>query len=253
MDSTEESKTRIWDKVQTTDPAHTKPFNNGGYQGTSIVPQYLFKRATEMFGPAGKGWGFDLIKSELIEGHAMMSKNADPDEPPNFHGNTQVHTAQVLFWYRDGDERCEITGIGHTPFVYMTNRGPMTDFEYEKKSVTDAITKAMSLLGFGADVRMGMYEQPSYVEAIAQEKALEEETDQSVAAVAARQDFVDQLDRHIQAMKKSSSLHELAKIHASFKTKVAHKGKPEQQERFQEAYKTKLNELKPPQEEAANG
>ena len=52
----------IWNKVQETDPKFTKK-DYGGF--TSINGVYLYKKATDIFGPIGIGWGFDIL-DEII-------------------------------------------------------------------------------------------------------------------------------------------------------------------------------------------
>jgi hypothetical protein len=58
------SNTRIWDQVNVTDPSATKNFTGmGGFKGTAIKPTYLMRKATEVFGPCGEGWGWTVLES----------------------------------------------------------------------------------------------------------------------------------------------------------------------------------------------
>ena len=67
MDAVE--KMRLWSRVEKTDPAFTKEFNKGGgFRGTSINATYLAKKATEVFGPIGLGWGVDVVEEHFIDG-----------------------------------------------------------------------------------------------------------------------------------------------------------------------------------------
>ena len=53
---------KIWNSVDTTDPNYTKGFNRGGgFKGTSTNSTYLAKKATNLFGPIGIGWGYNVI------------------------------------------------------------------------------------------------------------------------------------------------------------------------------------------------
>ena len=45
--------------------------------------------------------------------------------------------------------------------------GPFTDEEAPKKSLTDALSKAMSWLGFAADIHLGRWDDNKYVNAAA--------------------------------------------------------------------------------------
>ena len=54
---------KLWESVETTDPAFTTRVNQrGGF--TAIGAQYQLRTATETFGPFGTGWG---VKNESIE------------------------------------------------------------------------------------------------------------------------------------------------------------------------------------------
>ena len=49
----------LWNKVCRTDPEHTKHVNQrGGF--TAIDAMYQIQEATKVFGPVGKGWGWDF-------------------------------------------------------------------------------------------------------------------------------------------------------------------------------------------------
>lgn len=43
-----------------TDPRFTKDITGTGFDGTSVNAEYMIMRATELFGPLGSGWGFDI-------------------------------------------------------------------------------------------------------------------------------------------------------------------------------------------------
>lgn len=55
----------IWKQVQRTDPRFTKPLEGAGFQGTSINSNYMFMRATEIFGPIGEGWGYEVVEEKF--------------------------------------------------------------------------------------------------------------------------------------------------------------------------------------------
>ena len=49
----------IWDQVKVTDPRFTKKVDFGrGF--TSIDPMYQIGKMTDIFGPVGHGWGYDV-------------------------------------------------------------------------------------------------------------------------------------------------------------------------------------------------
>ena len=53
----------LWKKYFHLDPLFAKGFvRKGGFKGTDINPQWRMQCLTEMFGPAGVGWGCDIIE-----------------------------------------------------------------------------------------------------------------------------------------------------------------------------------------------
>ena len=65
------NKLELWDSVQTTDPQYTKKVNQrGGF--TAIAAQSQIKRATEVFGIMGHGWGVEDEKFTVVEGTSMV-------------------------------------------------------------------------------------------------------------------------------------------------------------------------------------
>jgi len=169
----------IWNKATPIDPKKTKQFTRGGgFKGTSINATYLFMRATEVFGPIGHGWGFSVLEEKMIEGAPLVWKDVRFREV--------VHTIRIRFWYTTGedapDEAASFEGIGQTTMVGLNKNGPYTDEEAPKKSLTDAITKALSMLGFASEIHMGLWDDNKYVNAF--DRA---EQDAALAAEMARQ------------------------------------------------------------------
>lgn len=135
---------KLWNAVQATDPKYTKGFSrSGGFKGTAINATYQIRRATEQWGPIGGKWGCSIVSSDFIPG-------ADGDV---------VHVALIDFWHPDG----KFQTFGQTTFVGKNKNGKFTDEEAPKKSLTDAITKALSMLGFSADVHLGLFDDNKYV------------------------------------------------------------------------------------------
>ena len=82
----------IWKRVQRTDARFTKPLEGMGFTGTSINSTYMFMRATEIFGPIGEGWGYEVIEEKFIDGKPLV-------EPILDERNKQVATK----FLRDSD------------------------------------------------------------------------------------------------------------------------------------------------------
>lgn len=149
---------RIWEQAKKTDENFTK--ENRAAQGgsTSINTTYMFRRATEIFGPVGMGWGYEIFKDEITDG---ATKRYGPESEP-LTMTEKIHTLGIKFWYMQGDKRGELYQYGHTDFVQMTRNGPRTESEPQKKSLSDAIKKSLSMLGFSADIFTGLFDDQSY-------------------------------------------------------------------------------------------
>lgn len=138
----------LWHQVEKTPPDQTKEITGKSYKGTSPKPYYLVQKATETFGPIGIGWGF-TIEDERIEEGA---------------GGERMSIARVKVWFKWNGERGEVEHIGGTSFSGTRRNGNVfTDEDAPKKSVTDALIKALSMIGFAGDIFMGRYDDSKYV------------------------------------------------------------------------------------------
>lgn len=149
----------LWNKVSTPNPKYTKEFNRGGgFKGTATNTQYAIMRATELWGPNGKGWGLVINHEKFIEGAPIVIDGGKVC-------NEIIHIVRGFVWYLDADgKRIETSEqYGQTTFVGKNKYGPFTDEEAPKKSVTDLMLKCMSLLGFSADIFLGLWDDNKYV------------------------------------------------------------------------------------------
>lgn len=144
----------IWSKVEKTDPRYTKRASKGGsHEFTAIDPYYQIKRATELFGPVGTGWGWNLVEAKR---------------------ETSVAYVIIELWYKvlSPDIGAMATTSSFIVFGETALYGkPSQDEDALKKALTDAITKGLSYLGFSADVYLGKFDDNKYIE---QRKAEEE-------------------------------------------------------------------------------
>ena len=144
---------KLWRSVERTDPAQTKKITGKSYKGDSPKPHWIIMRATETFGPCGIGWGFSI--DERVENGAMI-------EPGHFE---RMHIAKVKVWYEWDGKRGEVEHIGGTPFCGKRSDGrTFTDEDSAKKSVTDALVKALSMIGFAGDIFLGRFDDSKYVQ-----------------------------------------------------------------------------------------
>jgi hypothetical protein len=138
----------LWDRVFVTDPAAVKPITGKDYSGNSPKPYWVVERLTDTFGPCGIGWGFSIV-SERFE---------------RFSETDSLHVAVVRFWYEHNGRRGELEQVGQTKASYVTSSGKFRlDEDAPKKSVTDAIVKCASYLGFAGDIFSGRWDDSRYV------------------------------------------------------------------------------------------
>jgi hypothetical protein len=128
---------RIWDAVCETNPNNTKPVTFGR-KFTAIDAYSQIQAATEQWGPVGVGWGwsrdFEVLEDVLI--------------------------CHVGLWH-SGDQAYRVTVVGTAPL--WTGKDHKRDGDAHKKALTDGITKALSYLGFNADVFLGRFDDDKYV------------------------------------------------------------------------------------------
>ena len=132
----------LWNKVEKTNPKYTKKAKVGGMSITAIAPQYQIMMVTEQFGTYGKTWGFKNIQLDysLIEKYDMVV----------FKGT---------FFFPEGQFE-----IINSYKLFINNAKTMLDDNFAKKIETDTLTKAISKLGFNADIFMGKFDDVRYVQ-----------------------------------------------------------------------------------------
>ncbi|MBL0907845.1 exodeoxyribonuclease VIII-like protein [Pectobacterium carotovorum] len=219
----EQENLNIWKRVQRTDPRYTKPLAGAGFEGTSITSAYMFMRATEIFGPVGSGWGYRVLDEKMIPG-APLSE-ALYDDNKKFIGSKLLrdsdgsliselnHSLKIEFWYLNTHgERSAIEAYGATPYMYKTKSGIKADSEVMKKSLTDAIKKALSLLGFSADVWLGMHDNPEYAVENAIEFQIKNASDRAEDTVRLRTELDEKLTKNAATLEKAVSVNEVNKV-----------------------------------------
>lgn len=140
----------IWDKVRRPPPTALKQIKGGRLSGmTDISPQWRYEIMTEVFGPAGDQWGFDVKDRWTFE--------ASDGEVGAF--------TQVLVWYfMHGEVRCEVTGLGGSRLIAKESGGLRFNDEAWKMSLTDAIGTALKVIGVGADIYAGRWDGSKYTD-----------------------------------------------------------------------------------------
>lgn len=133
---------QLWNEVSKSDPKYLKKVTLGARSFTAIDPQYQVMSATKAFGPVGQGWGWHS-KTYFVN----LS-----------NGDTAV-VSDVEVWTQ---EPSNVFG----PFpgcrkFFDAAKGRMNE-DAPKMSVTDGLTKALSHLGFNADVFLGEMDGNKY-------------------------------------------------------------------------------------------
>lgn len=153
----ENDNLKLWHSVEKTNPAYTKNAKVSGREITAIAPQYQIMQVTEQFGVYGEKWGFKNINLsyELVEKCNLVV----------FKGT---------FFFPNGEFE-----IINSAKLYMDRANTMVDSDFAKKIETDTLTKAISKLGFNADIFMGKFDDTKYVEEMKEEfKSPEEKAKQ---------------------------------------------------------------------------
>lgn len=206
---------KLWKEVRAPDPAYTKQYKGaGGFTGTSVNPVYTVKRLTEQFGQIGTGWGYDIIDDRFDNGHTVF------DAEGNSIGLVCIHTIRISLWYMVDGERKSFEQYGHTQFIGQNKYGMTTDAEFAKKSLTDAINKSASLLGFNADVFMGMFDDYDYVKEVSDDLAIKEADNKVEEEIKQRQEYEKLYKDNLSLIKTSVGMNELEKVFASITRKA---------------------------------
>lgn len=147
MTDKENSNLDLWSQVEETDPNFTKHVGQrGGF--TAISAHYQIKQATRLWGPVGSEWGYTVEYNELSNGVILLQ------------------AADVTVWYPAVPESNKALRPSFGPVrglcAVVNNKGRL-DEDAGKKAMTDALTKALSHLGFSADVFMGLFDDNRYV------------------------------------------------------------------------------------------
>lgn len=128
----------IYEKLRGVPDTAKKSIDAGRLKGmTDISPMWRIKILTEVFGPCGIGWKYELNKqwTELGADGAVMA-----------FCNISLYVKHNGEW-SDG-----IPGTGGAALIAKETKGLYSDDEAFKKALTDAISVAAKALGVGADV-----------------------------------------------------------------------------------------------------
>ena len=118
----------------------TKPFNNGRFKGTDINRMWRIKVLTDMFGPAGVGWDWQIVETST-------HKLEQDDRVVIFaKGELKIWDYSTKMWSKP------IIGYGGNDLVQSNKNGCRINDDAYKMVDTDAFGHACSKLGIGGSV-----------------------------------------------------------------------------------------------------
>lgn len=220
------SKLKLWQAVEKTDLSFVKQVNQrGGY--TAIAPQYQLMKATEQFGPYGAGFGlcasdfdFNLVEST----------------------NIVIHKA-VFFYVIDG-QRHEFPISNAIEFARVTKDGKkIVDVDFAKKVETNTVSKALSKLGFNADVFLGLMEDNSYLSELQNELAIQKADDKDAELVKQRLEHEEWRTKELATYPEIKTVTALKNIYTQHVRACQRRGDNEGMLMFKAAHDKRLSEI----------
>ena len=131
-------KMEIWQALEKTADEAKKPIEAGRLKGfTDINPCWRMKRLTEVFGPCGIGWKYEIVSTQVI---------------PGANDEVAAFVDILLYYKKDGEWSEGVPGLGGSMFVAKEKNGHHTSDECFKMALSDAIGTACKALGMSADI-----------------------------------------------------------------------------------------------------
>lgn len=181
----------IWSQVEKTDTQYAKKVNQrGGY--TAISPQYQLKEATKVFGSYGKGFGLSAsdFDMSLFESLGVV-----------------IHKAN--FFYVSDGQRVEFPISNAIQATTGAGDKKRVDIDFAKKVETNTVSKALSKLGFNADVFMGMFEDNQYMQELSNELAVKKADDKDAEIAKQAREYDEWKAKEIDSYQHLKSLNAL--------------------------------------------
>ena len=144
----------IWNKVKQPPKEALKQITGvRGMSGmTDIKPQWRYQIMTEVFGPCGTGWKFDIVRLWSEDG-------ADGVKFAFAQINLYCLNPENNSWHDP------IPGIGGNVLVRKETNGLYSSDEGYKMAITDALSTATKMLGVAADIYAGKWDGSKYADA----------------------------------------------------------------------------------------
>ena len=186
----------LWRRVEKTNPAHTKSVNFGR-KITAIDPYQQIRSATEQFGSAGNGWGWEVVNVQ--------------------HLSTNEVCVLIRLWH--GSDKTKFIEQWGQCSLFIDKAEKKKDTDCMKKATTDGITKCLSYLGFNSDIFLGKFDDNKYVQ--------ERKNEENVKTIAAREKHTptttnveentnDLIAEAIKAINEAATTEQIKAIYASY-------------------------------------
>ena len=131
-------KMEIYEKMQDTPKEAQKQIGAGRLKGfTDINPMWRIKRLTEVFGPCGIGWWYEIVDRWLETAT---------------NGEIKCFVTINLYYIYSDKVSMPIPGTGGSAFLSHESSKDYVSDECFKMALTDAISVACKALGMSADI-----------------------------------------------------------------------------------------------------
>jgi len=142
-------KLEYWDKLKRPPKDALKAITGGRMSGkTDINPQWRYKAMTEVFGPVGFGWAFQIDKQWT---------------EPGASGETLAFcNVSVRVKSESGEWSEPVPGTGGSTLIQSEKSGLHSKDETFKMAFTDALSVALKMFGVAADIYAGLWDGAKY-------------------------------------------------------------------------------------------
>lgn len=155
-----ENNMTIWNKVKQPPNDALKPIQAGRLKGkTDISPQWRMEVMTELFGPVGIGWNYEIGR--------LWTE-------PGAGGEVFAFALVSVWFYQDGKPSEKFPGIGGSMLVQGEKAGLHNNDEAFKMAVTDALSVALKALGVASDIYRGKFDGSKYRDDVPEQEAPQE-------------------------------------------------------------------------------
>lgn len=136
-----------WDKLKSVPADALRKIEAGRLKGKhDISPVWRYERMTEVFGPCGIGWKYEIESVQWVDA-----------------GAEKMVFVQINLYIKDENKwSAPIPGFGGDFAIQQELKGLHTNDEALKMAVTDALGYAMQKLGVAADVYRGKADDSKY-------------------------------------------------------------------------------------------